>query len=302
MTTTTAQPAVDLSARYIKINMKMSGWGNSKNAKEVAAEMEVARGAELGKALKAGKILLDPLKLQPVLKARNALTTRHRELTTVWDDSSWRLLPTVKWDKYFAEINPLIAAFDSAADDLEGVYLDLVNEARARLGGLFCEDDYPGEIQFREKFAVKLATETLAQGVAKNIALPAEEVEKICQSMSDQFSENMKRVQGENWQRLFTVVSNLHDSLLKFDKGEQRTVRVTLLEQIDLACSEIPDFNITADPSLIASIAEIRSELAGLDMAELREQPQARKAAIVSAAAIAAKTKARAADFAGYMN
>ena len=59
---------------------------------------------------------------------------------------------------------------------------------------------------------------------------------------------------------------------------------------------------IRDSPSLIASIAEIRSELAGLDMAELREQPQARKAAIVSAAAIAAKTKARAADFAGYMN
>lgn len=59
--TTTQTPAVDLSARYIKVNMKMSGWGNSKNAKEVAAEMEVARGAEMGKALKAGKILLDPL-------------------------------------------------------------------------------------------------------------------------------------------------------------------------------------------------------------------------------------------------
>lgn len=203
---------------------------------------------------------------------------------------------------YFAEINPLIAAFDHAADDLEGVYLALVDEARQRLGGLFCEDDYPGEIQFREKFAVKLATETLAQGVAKNIALPAEEVEKICQSMNDQFSENLKRVQSENWQRLFTVVSNLHDSLLKFDKGEQRTVRVTLLEQIDLACSEIPDFNITADPNLVNSIHEIRRELAGLDMAELREQPQARQAAIQSAAAIAAKTKARAADFAGYMN
>ena len=169
MTTHTAQstqPAVDLSARYIKINMKMSGWGNSKNAKEVAAEMEVARGAELGKALKAGKILLDPLKLQPVLKARNALTTRHRELTTVWDDSSWRLLPTVKWDLYFAEINPLIRAFESAADDLEGVYVSLVDEARSRLGGLFNDDDYPGEIDFRQKFSVKLATDTIAQGLS----------------------------------------------------------------------------------------------------------------------------------------
>ena len=139
----------------------------------------------------------------------------------------------------------LIRAFESAADDLEGVYVSLVDEARSRLGGLFNDDDYPGEIDFRQKFSVKLATDTIAQGVAKNIALPAEEVEKICNSMSEQFSENMKRVQGENWQRLFTVVSNLHDSLLKFDKGEQRTVRVTLLEQIDLACSEIPDFNIT---------------------------------------------------------
>lgn len=300
--TTQNAPAVDLSARYIKVNLTFSGWGNSKQIKEVSEKTEIEYGAEIGRAVKTTKILLDKDAMECVTKARSALKTKHLSLTSVWDDSTWRLLPTVKWDLYFQEINPLIAAFDAAADDLEGRYLKMVDDARARLGRLFNEDDYPGEIQFREKFAVKLATETLAQGVAKDIALPAKEVEKICQSMSDQFADNLKRVQGENWQRLFTVVSNLHDSLLKFDKGEQRTVRVTLLEQIDLACSEIPDFNVTADPSLLSSIAEIRRELAGLDMAELREQPKSRQAAIQTSAAIAAKTKARAADFAGYMN
>ena len=54
--------------------MKLSCWGNSKNAKDVANDMEAQRGAEQGKALKAGKILLDPAMLQPVLQARNALT------------------------------------------------------------------------------------------------------------------------------------------------------------------------------------------------------------------------------------
>ncbi len=303
MTKQSTPTTVDMSARFLKVKLSITAWGNSKQAKDCAAEMEASKGAEVGKSLKAGKILLDPTALEAIGKARNALMTQHKVITGIWDDSNWRLLPTSRYFEYSEKMNPLISQFNAAADELESRYITLVDEARSRLNGLFNDDDYPGEIEFRQRFSIKTSIENLAAGTdTSRINLPAEEVDKITASMQEAFSENLHRVQGDQWQRLLSVVTNLKDSLIAYDKGDQRTVRQTLIDSIDKTCSDIPDFNVLADPALIDAITEIKTQFATVDMSYVRENPALRTETISAASRAAAKLKAKAVDFAGYMN
>jgi len=302
MTKQSTPTTVDMSARFLKVKLSITAWGNSKQAKDCAAEMEASKGAEVGKSLKAGKILLDPTALEAIGKARNALMTQHKAITGIWDDSNWRLLPTSRYFEYSEKMNPLISLFNAAADELESRYITLVDEARSRLNGLFNDDDYPGEIEFRQRFSIKTSIENLAAGTdTSRINLPAEEVDKITASMQEAFSENLHRVQGDQWQRLLSVVTNLKDSLIAYDKGDQRTVRQTLIDSIDKTCSDIPDFNVLADPALIDAITEIKTQFATVDMSYVRENPALRTETISAASKAAAKLKAKSLDFAGYM-
>ena len=301
MTTKTTPAAVDLSARFLKVKLSITCWGNSKQAKDCAAEMEASKGAEIGKSLKAGKILLDPSALEAVGKCRNALVAQHKALTGIWDESSWRLLPTNRYFEYSEKMNPLISAFNASADELETRYIALVDEARSRLNGLFCDDDYPGEIQFRQKFTVRTEINDISPGDTSRINLPQSELDKIQEQMQSNYADSLKAVQADQWQRLLSVVTNLKDSLIAYDKGDQRTVRQTLIESIDKTCADIPDFNVLGDPELISAITEIKNQFAAVDMSAVREDPALRTETISAASKAAAKLKAKSLDFAGYM-
>lgn len=299
--------SLDLSARFLKVSCPISSIGNSKQLKDVAAEVEVSKGATVGKAVKAGKWLYDPDKIAPVTKAANALRTKHRELTSVWNDSSWRLLPTGKWFDYGSAMNPLIAQFDQAVSELAAQFNLLIVDAEERLGSLFNRDDYPNDAaEFRAKFRAEVLQEPLPKiEDASRVSLPIEELEAMKRSMERAYADNIQRVQAENFGRLYDVAKALRDSLDKFARGEQKTVHSTMLETIEKACAYCNEFNLSGDSHLSALVEDMRNSLTQYTMEEVRTDPV--KLGEVAAAATSAMSKAAArkaamANMSGYMN
>lgn len=298
--------SLDLSARFLKVSCPISSIGNSKQLKDVAAEVEVSKGATVGKAVKAGKWLYDPDKISPVTKAANALRTKHRELTSVWNDSSWRLLPTGKWFEYGAAMNPLIAQFDAAVAELTAQFSLLIVDAEERLGTLFNRNDYPVDAdEFRAKFKAEVLQEPLPKiEDAGRVSLPVEELEAMKRSMERAYADNIQRVQAENFSRLYDVAKALRDSLDKFARGEQKTVHTTMLETIEKACSYCNEFNLSGDSHLTALVEDMRNSLTQYTMEEVRTDPVKRievSVAATSAMSKAAARKAAMANMAGYL-
>jgi hypothetical protein len=298
--------ALDLSARFLKVSCPISSIGNSKGLKDVAAEVEVSKGATVGKAVKAGKWLYDPDKIAPVTKAANALRTKHRELTSVWNDSSWRLLPTGKWFDYGSAMNPLIAQFDQAVAELAAQFDMLIIDAEERLGTLFNRDDYPNDAtEFRAKFRAEVLQEPLPKiEDCKQVSLPMAELEAMQRNMQRAYADNVQRVQAENFSRLYDVAKALRDSLDKFARGEQKTVHATMLETIEKACSYCTEFNLSGDVRLTALVEDMRNSLTQYTMEEVRNDPVKRvevAAAASSAMSKAAARKAAMANMSGYM-
>jgi len=304
--TTTVSLDIDLSSRFLKVACPIKMAGNSRQLKDVAQEVEISKGAQIGRAVKASKTLYADEFLARVKKARNAIAAQHLKLTSTWNDSSWRLLPTGKWFEYAAAMNPLIAEFDCAADELARDFATMVDEARARLGDLFDLGDYPDTpSEFRAMFRAEVTQEPLPQiSDASRISLPASELEAMQRSMERAMAANIASVKSEVFTRLQETTEALAKSLIAWDAGNQKSVKKTLLDSVRSACSYAASFNLDGDSRIDALLKEI-DDFMTHDMETIRENPTLR-AEVISAAANAstkaAARKAAMANMSGYIN
>lgn len=299
--------AVDLSAHFTLVRVSISMWGNSRQQKDIAQEVEASKGATIGKALKVGKILFDADALKPCATARNAIATKWRELTSVWGDDSWRLLPTSKWVEYGNTMQPLFAEFEKQADLLTSRFDDLLLEAQTRLNGLFDRGDYPSSAaDFRAKFAIGDHSRSIetADDAKRIKSLPADVVERIERSMNQQLEQNVTRLQVEAFDRLHTVTAALSKSLVSWKDGEQKSFKATLWDTVSKACNFCQQFNITGDAHMSALVEDIRNQLLRYDADDVRENPAKAGEIIIAANTLAdkaAKRRAAMANMSGYM-
>jgi hypothetical protein len=284
-----------LSSRFLKVTLVTKFPGNSLRLPEVAAQVEASHGAEIGKAVKAQKTLYSADFLKAASTARSAMRTKHNSLTSAWDGMAWRILPNNRWTDYANELNPLISAFDKAADEAARKFDYELMNSRQRLGSLFVREDYPADAaEFRQKFQAETPQEPLpVMEDAKRLLLPATEIERIQKSMQSALQDNVNRVMAEGFDRVFTVAKNLRDSLQKFARGDQRTVHSTLIEQVLLACDYCAQFNLAGDSHMSALIEDMRNSLTKYEMQVIRDDPAKQAEVIEAATTIVDKAAAR---------
>jgi hypothetical protein len=303
--TTTVSLDIDLSARFLKVACPVHMAGTSRQIKEVAQDVEISQGARVGRAVKASKMLYSDEYFTRLKAAKNAIKAQHMKLTSVWNDSSWRLLPTGQWFAYANQMNPLIAEFDAAADELATKWDAMISEARDNMGNLFDLGDYPDTpSEFRSMFRAEVTQEPLPQiSDATRISLPASELAAMQKSMERAMAANIANVKSEVFGRLQKTTEALAKSLMQWDAGNQKSVKKTLLDSVRSACSYASSFNIDGDSRIDALLKEIDDFLAH-DMETIRESPALRGEVIDAANRAASKAAARKsalANMAGYM-
>lgn len=295
--------SIDLSARFLKVACPVKMAGNSRQLKDVAQEVEVSRGAQIGRAVKASKTLYADEFLTRVKKARNAIAAQHLKQTSVWNDSSWRLLPTAGWFDYATAMNPLISEFTAAAAELD--FDAMVNDAINRLGTLFDRADYPDtEADFRALFRAEVQQEPLPQlADAGRVSLPVAELDAMRQGMERAYEANVAKVKGEVYDRLHAATTALASSLKNWEDGNQKSVKATLIETVQQACSYAEKFNVDGDTRIAALLKDIE-DCTEHTMETIRENPEVRAKVITAASTAASKAESRrraVANLAGYM-
>ena len=283
------QQATDLSARFHKVMISTKMPSMTKTVKGLVQDIERKNGATVGAALKetGPKLYADNAHWTAVKQARNKVVTAHQKLTSVWDQSGWRLLSTAQWDEYHQTIQPLITAFYSAVDLLVAEFDNMVLESRTRLGDLFERNDYPETADgFKTCFMVNTHNEPvpkLEDAQRLRTVLPLAEIESMQKDMQRAFNDNIERINTQNWEMLYTHTAKLANSLTAWSKGEQRSIKKTLLAQIEEACHYCTRFNVSNDPKMAAMIEDVRNKLLSVDMDEIREKPEVCKQVVQSA-------------------
>lgn len=293
-----------ITSRFLKVACPVKMAGNSRQLKGVAEDVESNNNAQIGRAVKVAKVLYAPEYLVRIKKARNAIAAQHLKMTSPWNDSSWRLLPTTGWFDYANAMNPLITEFDAAANELSSQYLAIVDEARHRLGDLFDVEDYPGnEQEFRLMFAADVRQEPLPQlSDTSRVSLPASEIEKIRKSLEESYHENIARTKAEVFDRLFNSTSALASSIKRWESGEQKSVKSTLIDTVKEAARYAQSFNLDNDPRIDSLLKDIQT-LTTADMETIRENREVRASIVKAADDVAdkaARRRAAMANMVGY--
>jgi uncharacterized protein DUF3150 len=299
MTTATATlpsiPTASLADRALLVNLSISQWSAAKSDKKVNHEVATAHGnaLEMGNYRKS-------LLAKEALKAVKEITARAREehyrVTLPWRDTGDRVLSSAGYFAYAATMRRIQTEWETAVDLFCANYPQLVEEARAKLNGLFNSADYPDAAEMRGKFSFKFEVLPLPAADDFRVNLGEAEVSRIREQIGRDSAAQVNRAMADVWQRMRDVIAAMSTRLKVFTKTPDGSTahpfRDTLVTNISDLLQVIPILNLTGDPNVTQFAAEMRDSLTKFTPDQLRNAEYARTDTAARADEILAKMAA----------
>ena len=286
-------PEPSLSSRAMLCSLSISMWSARKHDPEASEEIAQRYGAQPD-AGRYHKVLLPKAALAEVQKIVSEARQEHYFMTLPWDDSGYRVLPAAAYMDHTEKMRALSNRFAPAVETLVRQFGQLVEEAKARLGGLFRPGDYPAPDELRAKFSFETRVMPLPDAGDFRVTLSDEEKERIKRQITAAVEASLQVANRELWQRLYEAVSHLADRLKAYKvtgNGVEHPFRDSVVTNLVKLVDVLPKLNVTADPELERLAADVRASLL-IDPQELRKSESARTETATAAEAIATRMAA----------
>lgn len=296
--TSTSNQDPSLSSRAMLCSLSISMWSARKHDREASEEIAQRHGAH-SDAGRYHKVLLPKEALAEIQKIVSEARQEHYFMTLPWDDNGYRVLPAAAYMAHTEKMRALSNRFTPAVEALVRQFGQLVEEAKARLGGLFRPGDYPAPDELRSKFSFDTKVMPLPDAGDFRVALGDEEKDRIKRQITAAVEASLQVASRELWQRLYEAVSHLADRLKAYKvtgQGVEHPFRDSVITNLVKLVDVLPKLNVTADPELERLAAEVRASLL-VDPQELRKSESVRTETATAASAIATRM---AAYMAGY--
>jgi hypothetical protein len=278
-----------LSQKAMLVSFEVSIW--SARCKDDRVTAEVAEKYNSDKAMGTFTKKLAPKEaLAELRKLRAHMKRFHKEQTLPWDDRFNRVLLASNFDSYSRHMRVFRAHYESLVSDFIAGYPSVIEEARAKLNGLFNEQDYPDPSEIEGSFGVKLEIAPFPEASDFRVHLQEEEIEAIREDIASRMDSAVKYAMQDVWSRLFQQVQRMAERLKDLDEPIRWDYVADLRSLLDI----LPRLNLTGDKELERLAAEAKMRLAGRDIEELKNIPEARVETAQAAADIMAA-------MAGYM-
>ena len=273
---------MNLSENAMIVNLSIGNWTARKYDRKVsdkAAEMYEADGD----AGRYNKLLVSKKAVKKVQSVVSQAYLYNYQQTLPWGDDGMRILPAKNYWKYMEGLRDIKKNWEEVTEEFIQKYPELVEEAKARLKGMFRYDVYPTVIQLRTKFYFRVDVIPAPDPKDFRVALSATETEKIRAAMEQRLKETTDTAMKDLWSRLHTVVSKMAVKLSDPEEVFHKTLVGNIVELVDL----LPRLNVTDDPVLEAKRREVEQKLCHLDPQELRDNKQLRSNVAAEAKRIA---------------
>lgn len=278
------EPSDDARSRLMLVRLTISQWSGRKYDRGASDDVARVHGLGGGDSADVGrfnKILVDPETIRPVRHALKKLQNEHYRLTAPWMGEGTRVLTAPLYFDYTETIRKLRGDADAAvARFARRDYPREREDARSRLGDLFCETDYPAPEEIEGRFGARVRVEPLPDpDDARLLDLGATDAAAIAgdvrASMEEAIAEAHRSVVDELARRAREFVAKVR----KYGSGETRGLRATaltnLLETVDLVRRGL---NVAGDPALDEVALQVNGALRGLSVETLRGDEDERRA------------------------
>jgi hypothetical protein len=263
----------------------ISIWTATKHDRKVSRDVADRNGAreEAGRYNK--QLLMGAKKLEDLRTLAGQIRQHFYKITLPWSDEGFRLLPSHFYFELTSKMREFEGSFSTGIEQFLDVYPDYIREARAELGGLFREEDYPAADKLREKFSVKLEVLPIPTGDDFRVQMSAEEQARVAREIDANVRQSLTRGTEDLWKRLRDVVKHMVDRL---NEPESR-FHATLVTNIFDLVSLLPQLNVNQDPDLERFASQIRDRLCNYTAQDLKQHDLLRVTTAAEAAGIVAE-------------
>lgn len=268
----------NLNDKAMLIRLSISQWTARKFDKTVSENVAAQYNADKS-AGRYNKVLVAESAIKAIQKTANEARTYHYENTLAWSDDDSRLLPAANYLKYSEKMRELKNNFEVEVDKFIDAYPTLVDDARARLNGMFNAADYPFQSEIKGKYRFGVSINPLLVSDDFRVTLSNDEINSIRADIEARTKEAQANALSDLWNRLYSAVSHMAGRLA----DTEAIFRDSLIENIVDLCELLPRLNVLDDKNLDAMKNAVESKLCGYKLKDLREDKEIRKSAVTDA-------------------
>ncbi|MCU1247768.1 MAG: hypothetical protein JWQ49_797 [Edaphobacter sp.] len=274
-----------ITNRAMLAAVHISIWTATKHDRKVSRDVANQHGAQERAGRYNKQLLMGAARLEDLRTLAGQIRQHFYKVTLPWSDEGLRLLPSHFLFDLTARMREFKTDFSAGVDQFLEVYPSYIREARAELGSLFREEDYPSVDKLREKFNVNLEILPISTGDDFRVTMSAEEQARIAREIDANVRQRLTKGTDDLWKRLRDVVSHMVDRL---NEPESR-FHATLITNIYDLVSLLPQLNVNQDPDLERFATQIRARLCNYTAQDLKKDDLLRTSTAAEAAGIVAE-------------
>lgn len=232
-------------------------------------------GAEQ-KYISAGKKLIDTAHpaMRAVNQVRRQIVDYWKEMSLPFPESGIRLVRHDDLARLDGQLELYREQLAAAVDELQGAYDEIKQQARERLGDLYCEDDYPGT--FVGLFAVEWGFPNVEPPDYLRRLRP-EIYQDECSRVRTRFTEAVRLAEQSFAEELSELVSHLSERLTGGDDGKPKVFRDSVIENLNDFFDRFARLNISSNEELEDLVQRARTVVSGVHPQTLRDNQSLRQ-------------------------
>lgn len=263
-----------LSSSAMLVELKISQWTARKKDRAASSELTYNKGASKG-AASVNKSLCNCYELDAIKKFTAAVRQTHYSSTVPWSDSGLRLLSTAAYFDYHNEMTGLQNELARLVEEFKTKYEWIRVGEQARMGGLWCESDYPTAEQVAAKFAMRISYIPLPDVGDIRVDLPAEQTAVIKEHYKSYYADQVKGVCDDVYKRVHESLSAMSERLAEPVEGEKtnkrghKIFRESLVDNAVGLLDVLSKCNVTGDSKMEAMRLKLDDALRGVSYESL---------------------------------
>lgn len=281
-----------LTQNALLVNLTVSLPAITMSDKDMQRRLIEEYGMTSSSAAHATKRLFTKMSWSKLSAAATAIRDVHYKYTA---PSGWKgpaILPSALYFDYMGDVDDAIARLKREGAAFAANLDQHKAEARTLLGSAFRDEDYPSADQFMR--AIRVDVDIIPWPDGKQFATvamldtAAEQLEQQFRSRTD---EKIEQAMSAFYRKLYDVVEKVAE---KFSDPDRENMKVfsTLLTNISDILPILRSVNIGDSDTLRKMADEAEAKLLQFDIEDLRQSPQARRAAKYAAQDVMSKLSA----------
>lgn len=272
---------MNLEERTMLVKLSITQWNPYKTDREVSLEVNERKNARLD-AGKFRKRLMAKDAMKTIQQLATSARSTHNAMTLPWNDDGTRIIITDKYQAYAKEMRTYRIKMQQAVEDFLGDYEKHVAEAKAELGDLFKDEDYPSIDEIKSKFRLDVEPSNVPVASDFRAKVSNADVQAIMKDIEKRTEARLKEAMKDVWARIANVTERMAKKLEEYQprvgiKDAEGIFRDSLVTNIRDLVDVLPSLNITDDEKLTAIHKEMVEHLCKFDADELREDERARR-------------------------